>query len=142
MADTLADVEYQVAVANRVLWALGLATGVTASLGHASLRAPEHPARRMNLECGDHHQGPPHVITHRTAVNNTVLYDNCDSSGQPGNAALGGGGRVVRDDTGVSQTYIEASVPDPDKGGWFIQVTDGTVSGDYVSVVCSPFPVL
>ena len=35
MADTLADVKYKVA-ANRVLWALGLATGVTASLGHAT----------------------------------------------------------------------------------------------------------
>ncbi len=39
MADTLADVKYQVAVANRGLWALGLATGVTASLGHASVSA-------------------------------------------------------------------------------------------------------
>jgi hypothetical protein len=38
MADTLAEVKYKVAVANRVLWALGLATGATASLGHASPR--------------------------------------------------------------------------------------------------------
>ena len=45
MADTLADVKYNVAVANRVLWALGLATGVTASLGHASLRVPGQPDR-------------------------------------------------------------------------------------------------
>ena len=45
MADTLADVKYQVAVANRVLWALGLASGVTASLGHASLRVPGQPDR-------------------------------------------------------------------------------------------------
>ena len=45
MAETLADVKYQVAVANRVLWALGLATGVTASLGHASLRMPGQPDR-------------------------------------------------------------------------------------------------
>jgi ribulose-5-phosphate 4-epimerase/fuculose-1-phosphate aldolase len=45
MADTLADVKYKVAVANRVLWALGLATGVTASLGHASLRVPGQPDR-------------------------------------------------------------------------------------------------
>jgi ribulose-5-phosphate 4-epimerase/fuculose-1-phosphate aldolase len=45
MADTLADVKYQVAVANRVLCALGLCTGVTASLGHASLRVPGQPDR-------------------------------------------------------------------------------------------------
>ena len=45
MAETLADVKYQVAVANRVLWALGLASGVTASLGHASLRVPGQPDR-------------------------------------------------------------------------------------------------
>ena len=45
MAETLADVKYQVAVANRVLCALGLATGVTASLGHASLRLPGQPDR-------------------------------------------------------------------------------------------------
>jgi hypothetical protein len=38
MADTLADVKYKIAVANRVLWALGLATGATASLGYASPR--------------------------------------------------------------------------------------------------------
>lgn len=40
---TLTDVKYDVAIANRVLWALGLATGVTASLGHASLRVPGRP---------------------------------------------------------------------------------------------------
>jgi hypothetical protein len=40
MAETVADVKYQVAVTNRVLWALGLATGVTAWLVHASLRMP------------------------------------------------------------------------------------------------------
>lgn len=45
MPDTLADVKYKVAVANRVLSALGLATGVTASLGHASLRVPDQPDR-------------------------------------------------------------------------------------------------
>ena len=45
MAETLADVKYQVAVANRVLWVLGLASGVTASLGHASWRVPEQPDR-------------------------------------------------------------------------------------------------
>ena len=44
MADTLADVKYQVAVANRVLWAVGRATGVTASLGHASLRVGPPPS--------------------------------------------------------------------------------------------------
>ena len=31
MAETLADVKYQVAVANQVLWALSLPTGVTVS---------------------------------------------------------------------------------------------------------------
>lgn len=40
---TLTEVKYDVAIANRVLWALGLATGVTASLGHASLRVPGRP---------------------------------------------------------------------------------------------------
>jgi ribulose-5-phosphate 4-epimerase/fuculose-1-phosphate aldolase len=34
-----------VAIANRVLWATGLCTGVTASLGHASLRLPDQPDR-------------------------------------------------------------------------------------------------
>ena len=37
------DVRYEVAVANRVLSEVGLATGVLASLGHASLRVPEEP---------------------------------------------------------------------------------------------------
>lgn len=37
------DTKYQVAVANRVLAELGLATGVLASLGHASMRVPESP---------------------------------------------------------------------------------------------------
>jgi L-fuculose-phosphate aldolase len=39
------DVKYEVAVANRVLAELGLATGVLASLGHASLRVPEDPTK-------------------------------------------------------------------------------------------------
>lgn len=43
MASDLGDVKRQVAVANRVLAEVGLATGVTASLGHASLRVPGEP---------------------------------------------------------------------------------------------------
>jgi ribulose-5-phosphate 4-epimerase/fuculose-1-phosphate aldolase len=41
----LDQVKYDVAVANRVLAELGLATGVLASLGHASLRVPSQPDR-------------------------------------------------------------------------------------------------
>jgi ribulose-5-phosphate 4-epimerase/fuculose-1-phosphate aldolase len=37
------DIKYEVAVANRVLAELGLATGVLASLGHTSMRVPERP---------------------------------------------------------------------------------------------------
>ena len=37
------EVKYEVAVANRVLSELGLATGFRASLGHASLRLPNDP---------------------------------------------------------------------------------------------------
>src|SRR5690349_25156687 len=40
MSTTLDDVKYQVAVANRILAELGFATGVLASLGHASMRTP------------------------------------------------------------------------------------------------------
>jgi L-fuculose-phosphate aldolase len=43
MAVDLQDVKYQVAVANRVLAELGLATGALASLGHASMRVPGQP---------------------------------------------------------------------------------------------------
>jgi ribulose-5-phosphate 4-epimerase/fuculose-1-phosphate aldolase len=43
MATDLKDVKYQVAIANRILAELGLATGVTASLGHASWRVPNQP---------------------------------------------------------------------------------------------------
>jgi ribulose-5-phosphate 4-epimerase/fuculose-1-phosphate aldolase len=42
---TLADVKRQVAIANRILAASGLATGVTAALGHASMRVPDAPDR-------------------------------------------------------------------------------------------------
>src|SRR5438874_2555285 len=42
---TAVDVKRDVAIANRVLWAIGLCTGVTASLGHASLRLPDRPDR-------------------------------------------------------------------------------------------------
>jgi ribulose-5-phosphate 4-epimerase/fuculose-1-phosphate aldolase len=41
----LDDVKYQVAVANRVLSEVGLATGAMASLGHASMRVPGQPDR-------------------------------------------------------------------------------------------------
>lgn len=37
------DVKYQVAIANRVLAEVGLATGVHASSGHASMRVPSDP---------------------------------------------------------------------------------------------------
>jgi len=43
MSTTLEDVKYQVAIANRVLAELGLATGALASLGHASWRVPSQP---------------------------------------------------------------------------------------------------
>src|SRR5207245_1650305 len=39
----LDDVKRDVAIANRILAHVGLATGVTASLGHASLRVPSDP---------------------------------------------------------------------------------------------------
>jgi ribulose-5-phosphate 4-epimerase/fuculose-1-phosphate aldolase len=41
----LSDVKHEVAVGTRVLAALGLATGVRASLGHVSMRLPEDPQR-------------------------------------------------------------------------------------------------
>jgi hypothetical protein len=40
----LDDVKRDVALANRVLSNLGLATGITAALGHASMRLPSDPA--------------------------------------------------------------------------------------------------
>ena len=43
MASELENVKYQVAIANRILAITGLATGATASLGHASLRLPSDP---------------------------------------------------------------------------------------------------
>src|ERR671933_428673 len=45
MTATLVDTRRDVAIANRVLWATGLCTGITASLGHASLRLPDRPDR-------------------------------------------------------------------------------------------------
>ena len=39
------DVRHEVAIANRVLAEVGLATGVLASLGHASLRVPGEPEK-------------------------------------------------------------------------------------------------
>jgi ribulose-5-phosphate 4-epimerase/fuculose-1-phosphate aldolase len=43
MNSDLEDVKHEVATANRVLANLGLATGVTAALGHASMRVPSEP---------------------------------------------------------------------------------------------------
>ena len=45
MSSELDDVKRQVAIANRVLAEVGLATGVRASLGHASMRLPSQPDR-------------------------------------------------------------------------------------------------
>src|SRR5919202_6249191 len=45
MPSELDQVKYDVAVANRVLVELGFATGVLASLGHASMRVPSQPDR-------------------------------------------------------------------------------------------------
>lgn len=39
------DVRHDVAIANRILKELGLATGVRASLGHASMRVPNDPTK-------------------------------------------------------------------------------------------------
>ena len=43
MSTELEDVKREVATANRVLANLGLATGLTAALGHASMRVPSEP---------------------------------------------------------------------------------------------------
>jgi ribulose-5-phosphate 4-epimerase/fuculose-1-phosphate aldolase len=43
MNSDLEDVKRDVAAANRVLANLGLATGLTAALGHASMRVPSEP---------------------------------------------------------------------------------------------------
>jgi ribulose-5-phosphate 4-epimerase/fuculose-1-phosphate aldolase len=43
MHNDIADVKRQVAIANRVLAEVGLATGITATLGHASMRVPGDP---------------------------------------------------------------------------------------------------
>lgn len=45
MVSGLNDVKRQVAVANRVLADVGLATGATAALGHASMRVPSDPGK-------------------------------------------------------------------------------------------------
>ena len=45
MPTELDDVKHQVAVANRILSEMGLTTGVTASLGHASMRLPSDSGR-------------------------------------------------------------------------------------------------
>jgi ribulose-5-phosphate 4-epimerase/fuculose-1-phosphate aldolase len=43
MSSELEDVKREVAAGNRVLANLGLATGITAALGHASMRVPSEP---------------------------------------------------------------------------------------------------
>ena len=43
MNSDLEDVKREVATANRVLANLGLAAGLTAALGHASMRVPSEP---------------------------------------------------------------------------------------------------
>ena len=43
MNSDLEDVKRDVAAANRVLANLGMATGLTAALGHASMRVPSEP---------------------------------------------------------------------------------------------------
>ncbi len=43
MNSDLENVKHEVAAANRVLANLGLAVGVTAALGHASMRVPSAP---------------------------------------------------------------------------------------------------
>jgi ribulose-5-phosphate 4-epimerase/fuculose-1-phosphate aldolase len=45
MTATAVDVRREVAIANRVLWATGLCSGITVSLGHASQRLPDRPDR-------------------------------------------------------------------------------------------------
>src|SRR5262245_21419477 len=45
MATELEEIKLQVAQANRILSDVGLATGVTAALGHASMRLPSQPDR-------------------------------------------------------------------------------------------------
>lgn len=42
---SIADVKHEVAVGTRILAALGLASGVRASLGHVSMRVPDSPER-------------------------------------------------------------------------------------------------
>ncbi|MBV9134377.1 MAG: class II aldolase/adducin family protein [Chloroflexi bacterium] len=53
MTSTTVDLKREVAIANRVLWATGLCTGVTASLGHASLRMTDRPDRFLVKGRGD-----------------------------------------------------------------------------------------
>ena len=45
LTTTAVDVRREVAIANRVLWATGLCSGITTSLGHASQRLPDRPDR-------------------------------------------------------------------------------------------------
>jgi ribulose-5-phosphate 4-epimerase/fuculose-1-phosphate aldolase len=43
MSREIDDIKYEVAMATRILSAIGLATGVTAALGHVSMRVPNQP---------------------------------------------------------------------------------------------------
>jgi L-fuculose-phosphate aldolase len=45
MSKEVDDIKYEVALATRILSAIGLATGVTAALGHVSMRVPNDPDR-------------------------------------------------------------------------------------------------
>ena len=45
MSREIDEVKYEVAMATRILSSLGLASGVTASLGHVSMRVPNQPDR-------------------------------------------------------------------------------------------------
>jgi L-fuculose-phosphate aldolase len=45
MSKEIDDIKYEVATATRILAAIGLATGVTAALGHVSMRVPNQPDR-------------------------------------------------------------------------------------------------
>ncbi len=45
MSSGLAEAKRQAAIANRVLADLGLCTGITATLGHASMRVPDDPGK-------------------------------------------------------------------------------------------------
>ena len=43
MSREIDEIKYEVAMATRILSHMGLATGVTAALGHVSMRVPNQP---------------------------------------------------------------------------------------------------